>query len=135
MPAGIHPIAPAALRRVSTSIATANLLRDGTGTISPLLTAGANGSVVPSVHVRHLGAVAVASSPMVARLWHRNLGAGTWYLYDEVVLPAATPATAGTAGSAVTFAKTNIALAATDTLGVTISVAESVGFSADIGDY
>lgn len=135
MPAGIHPIAPAVIRRVSTSIATANTLRDGTGTISPFITAGANGSVVPQVSVRHLGAVTVASTPMVCRLWHRNLGAGTWYLYDEVALPAATPTTAAVPGSAVTFAKTNIALAATDTLGITVSVSESVGFSADVGDY
>ncbi len=133
--ANIHPICPDTIRRTSTSIATANTARDGSGTITALITAGPRGSVIPAVNVRHLGAVAVASSPMVARLWHRNLGAGTWYLLDEVALPAATPATAGTVGAAAAFAKINIAIAATDTLGVTVSVSEAVGFSCDAGDY
>lgn len=137
----IHPIAPGSVRRVSTSHATANLLRDGTGTITPLLTAGDNGSVVPSIRVRSIEAVG-ASTPNIARLWHRNAGAGTWYLIDEVALPTATPSQT-VVGAAVAFNLTNIVLGGkvpgsaglADTLGITIGVSAAVAFSADVGDY
>ncbi len=137
----IHPIAPSSVRRISTSHATANLLRDGTGVITPLLTGGDNGSVVPNIRIRSIEAAGV-STPNVARLWHRNNGAGTWYLIDEVVLPTATPSTT-VVGASATFNLTNIVLAGkvpgsaalADTLGITLGVSAAVAFSAEVADY
>lgn len=137
----IHPIAPGNVRRVSTSLATANTARDGSGTITTLLTAGDNGSVVPSIRVRSIEA-AGASTPNVARLWHQNAGTGTWYLIDEVAIPTATPSTT-VVGAAVVFNLTNIVLSGkvpgsasgADKLGITVGVSAALAFSADVGDY
>lgn len=137
----IHPIAPSSIRRISTSHATANTARDGSGIITALLSAGDAGSVVPSIRIRSQAALG-ANTPLVARLWHRNAGAGTWYMIDEIALAAVTSSATAVGASGI-FNLTNIVLggkipgsaALADTLGITISVSESVAFSAEVGDY
>ncbi len=130
--ANIHPITPDTIRNQTLSHATANTLRDGTGTITSLFTAGLRGSVVNRVLATHAGAIGAASTALVARLWKTN--GGTSRLVDEVAIPAATP-TAAVVGTAVTFAKTNIVLVSGDSLGVTLSVSEAVHFAAEGGDF
>lgn len=131
----IHPIAPLTPKRTSVSLATANTARDGTGTITTVVaTAGSNGAVVPSVRARTGVAAGATSTAMVCRLWHQLGGSGSFFLIDEIALTAVSPT--GTAAVAATpFNLTNIALAASDKLLVTQSVAEAVYYTADQGDY
>lgn len=137
----IHPIAPDVGRRVTIAHATANTARDGSGTITALLTAGLRGSVIPAITVRSQAA-AGANTPMVVRLWHRIAGAGTWFLLDEVALTAVTSSNTAV-GASATFPMTNIMLtgqapgsaSGADTLGITITISESVSISCGIGDY
>lgn len=141
MPAQTNPIAPNVVRKLSGSLATANTARDGTGTITTIITGGANGSIVPAIRVRSIEAAGV-STPNVVRLWHRPAGAGTWYMIDEVALLTATPS-ATVVGASAVFATLNIPLTGTvqgvasaaDTLGLTIGASAAVAWTADVVDY
>lgn len=55
MPANTQPIFPLTPNIGMGTVLTANTALDGTGTIVTLLTAGANGSIVDSLTVYHLG--------------------------------------------------------------------------------
>lgn len=111
-------------------VSVANTLRDGTGTLSALATAGAQGALFARVRATHMGAITVASTAMVVRLWVTS-GANK-VMIDEAALPSVTP-TASVPGSTVTFSKTNISLKAGEVLSVTTSVSEAVGFVPDQG--
>lgn len=114
-------------------LSTANALRDGTGTLTLLYTAGANGALINRVQAVSGVAAAATSTLQVLRLW-RTQGA-VKVLESEVLLPSATPGTA-VIGSTVTFPKTNITLKAGELLSVSQTVAEAVHYSADQGgDY
>jgi hypothetical protein len=75
------------------TISTANTNRDGTGTITSVFTAGANGSRVERIEIK---ANATTTAGMV-RLF-RKKGAGAWKLWREYAITAVTPS-----ASAVTF--------------------------------
>jgi hypothetical protein len=107
-----------------------NAARDGTGTLTPLITAGANGALINRVQATSMVAAAAVSTLQVLRLW-RTSGA-VKVLESEVLLPSATPNT-GVLGSIVTFPKTNITIKAGEILSVTQTVSESVGYIADQG--
>ena len=114
-------------------VSVANTLRDGTGTLTPLGTAGPNGALLNRVQVQHMGAIGAASAALIARLW-RTSGA-TKVLESEVALPIVTP-TVSVPGASAVFPKTNISLKAGEILSATISVSEAVGFIPDQGgDY
>lgn len=115
------------------TVSTANTARDGTGTLTPLYTAGTSGATIARVRCIHQGAISVASTAMVCRLWLTS--GATTVMIDEVALASATPS-ASAIGATATFSKTNLVLKGGDILKVTISVSESVGFCADQGgDY
>ncbi len=133
----IHPIAPGTIQtRNVLALSTANANRDGTtGAYSTLLTAGANGSLVPNLVANSAVAAAATSTLQVLRAWVQKGGSGNWFLIDEVLLPSVTPNT-GVLGAAVTFPKVvNYALGPLDKLGVTQTVAEAVHYSAGPLDY
>lgn len=114
-------------------LALLNALRDGTGTLTLLYTAGANGALINRVSAASGVAAAAVSTAQVLRLW-RTSGA-VKVLESEVVLPSATPNTA-VIGAAVVFPKTNITLKAGELLSVSQTVSEAVHYSADQGgDY
>lgn len=91
MAANIAPIFPLA-PRVSwgTSLTTANTAKDGTGTVVTLFTAGAEGSRIDQIKVRHLG----SNIATVLRLFINNgsdtTTAANNVLAHEVSIPAAT---------------------------------------------
>lgn len=55
MPANTQPIFPLSPKVGSGKVLAANTAVDGTGTLVPIFTAGANGSIVDSMTVYHLG--------------------------------------------------------------------------------
>jgi hypothetical protein len=114
----------------------ANTLRDGTGTLVPLVTALAagNGGAVLSLRATHAGAVTVASTAMVVRLWH--VRGSVARLIRELALPSATPTTAGVLGSTVALAAADLPeLLAGDSISATCSVAEAVHFYGTYREY
>ncbi len=118
-------------------ISSANTNRDGTtGAYTTLYTAGTSGAIVNRVKVVHMGAITVASTAMVARLWRTvSVPGAATVLEDEVALTAVTP-TSAVVGATATFSKTNIVLAPGEILKGTISIGEAVGFIVDQGgDY
>lgn len=137
MAANSAPAAVAVINGGATSapvvLALLNAARDGTGTLTLLYTAGANGAIINRVSAVSGVAAAATSTLQVLRLW-RTSGA-TKVVESEVLLPSIAPNTAVLA-AAVTFPKTNITLKAGELLSVTQTVSESVHYVADQGgDY
>lgn len=81
------PIFSQALRLAATSIATANTNRDGSGTIGPVFTAGANGSIVDHVDISAAGTTTAG----VVRLFLYD--GSTYYLWREILVGFITPST------------------------------------------
>lgn len=75
-------------------IATANLLRDGTGTLGTVFTAGANGSRIDTIEVQ---ATAVVTAGMVRLFIYDGTAAR---LFAELPVTAQTPSGTATAWSA-----------------------------------
>ena len=111
-------------------VSVANTLRDGTGTLTALATAGTQGALFARVRATHHGVIGTPSTAMVVRLWVTS--GAVKVMLDEQTLPSVTP-TASVPGATVTFVKTNISLKSGEVLSVTTSVSEAVGFVADQG--
>lgn len=73
-------------RSTMTIISAANTNRDGTGTIEAAFTAGANGSRVDRIEVKALSSTTAG----MVRVFKR-VSAGTWRLWREYAISAATP--------------------------------------------
>jgi hypothetical protein len=85
MPASQNPVFAAALNCGAVSISTANVARDGTGTMGTLITAGANGTLVQTLRVL---AVGTTTAGMVRVFVHNGTSA---FLYEEIPVTAITP--------------------------------------------
>jgi hypothetical protein len=125
----------------STALLTAaNTAYDGTGTVSTIFTAGANGAFVSKVRFK-LGSTAGTSAATVARIFinngSSNAVAANNILYDEITLPAI--AQTQVAATAVFELILNIALPAGYKINVTLGTAPggSTGWYASAlgGDY
>ena len=118
-------------------VTAANTSLDGSGTITPLLTAGADGCLVTSLQARCQATVTATA----LRLWVSLDGGASWALWDEKLMVAYTVAQI-TAQNAVTFVDkvapdTALRLPANAKLGVTSAVALSGGivFVAEFMDF
>lgn len=82
-------------RSESALLSTANVNRDGTGTIVDLFTADAfYGSMVERISIMSAGAISTATSANIIRMWLKR--ASTYRLLAEFAIAIATPsATAG----------------------------------------
>jgi uncharacterized protein YigE (DUF2233 family) len=114
----------------SVNIATANALRDGTGTITSLLTGVAAGTKVFEVTV----SPTVTTTAGMVRLFISQDSGTTWRLFDEISISAATPsATVKVARNTTVY--TNLILSGTTSvLGASTHNAESINVFAFAGD-
>lgn len=129
----VQPIAPSAPRNEQVSLATANTVRDGSGTITSLFVGAALGSVVNRVGLIDAIASGSTSTAKVARLWKTR--SGTSRLIEEKAIVTASPTTSVVC-TRIVFDTTDILLAdSSESLGVTITVAEAVHFTAEGGDF
>ena len=132
--APIYAIAPEAMWN-TTNITAANTAKDGTGTVTTVLTAGTNGSYVTNIRIRPRG----TNVGTVMRIFVNNGGANTTAannsLIEEVTM-AATTNSESAAINGVTIPM-NIALPPGYTLFVTIGTTVAGGFSVTAfgGDY
>jgi len=121
---------------------TANTATDGSGTLSKIFTAGANGSYVQKIRFRPVGTSGTSAvAATLARVFISSSGTtsttATW-LYDEITLPAVTLSITG--ASSVFELPENFALPAGYSLWVTFATstgATGIGYSVVViaGDY
>lgn len=112
------------------NVATGNTARDGSGTITTLLTAVAAGTKVFEV----VAQPAVTTTAGMVRLFLSSDGGSTWALFDELPIPAQTVG-AGAAGARVRKVYDNLVLVGTSAkLGCTTHNSESINVVALAGD-
>lgn len=80
MPANTDPIFPLTLNDGYGTVLTANTALDGTGTVVTVFTAGANGSIVDSITLMHLG----TNIATALRLFIKD-GANYTLFYEETM--------------------------------------------------
>lgn len=117
------------------TVSAANTGLDGSGTITELLTAGADGAIVTSLKAF----ATVTSTAKRLNLFISTDAGTTWKLFDSALMEAYTVANT-TAQTAIVFidkADPNAAvrLPASAKLGVSIMVAEAVQFVSEYTDY
>jgi len=121
-------------KHAAAAVSAANTNLDGTGTITTLLTAGADGAIVTSLKC---WATATGTAKR-CNVFISTDGGTTWKLHDSALMAAYTVANT-TVQTPVTFVdKTDpnaaIILPASAKIGVTIMVAEAVVFTAEYQD-
>ena len=92
----------------SVRISTANTLRDGTGTLGTIHTAGASGAYFKGIRVQFES----ASTANVIRIFKQDAGAGNNELIKELLIPAITPSATIEAASQVWLPEEGIVLSA-----------------------
>lgn len=85
-----NPVLPYQPDVFVSTLAAANTARDGSGSISTLVTGSANGTQVKLIRISSAQATAAANSAMVIRLWISKDTGATWSLMDEAVFSAVT---------------------------------------------
>jgi hypothetical protein len=133
MAAGTLPIYPKAIPgALPTAFTTANTLLDGTGTITTIATAGADGARLDRIFFKARGTV----TDGMIRIFVKN-GGGTYRLIDEVMVEATTPSATAVAWQ-TTWTPTGgvgMLLAAAAVVGVSTENNELFNALPYIGDY
>lgn len=123
MAANTSPIFELAPVIAVVSLAAANAARDGSGTVTTLITGNANGTRIDSIKFISAQATVAATSAMIYRLFLSIDSGTTWTLFDEsAVATITTSATVIGPQSTFTFPNGLNLLDATYKVGVTISV-------------
>jgi hypothetical protein len=136
MAAGIDPIYIAVPEiGFGANLVTANTATDGTGTVSTLMTAGANGSFVEKIFVRHLG----TNVQTVVRIFVNNGGANSTAANNRLIREITVPANtlSQTAASLAIDIPINIPLQAGYSLLATngTTIAAGLALTTIYGDY
>lgn len=109
------------------ALTAASTPRDGTATIVTLVTGGTDGTRVDSIQFLSAQASAAANSVMVGRVFLSTDGGSTWFLFDEVAIPAATASNTVVGTKAVLNYSQGLNLYGTSMkIGVAISVRAGV---------
>lgn len=105
------------------ALTAANTARDGTGTVTTLVTGAAEGTRVDAITFTSAQATAAANSAMVGRVFLSTDGGTTWRLFDEIAISAITASnTAVGARNRLNYAQGILLRNANYKIGVTISV-------------
>lgn len=131
MPANTTPIFTLTPKAATARIAAANTARDGSGTLSDLFTAGANGSRVDFITFTSSQVTAAASAARVQRVFLTDESGLNPRLISEIVLSAVTASNTAI-GATATITFTNGLIINT---GQIIRVSQSIyGSAADATD-
>lgn len=125
-----NPAFIATPRLTSVNVSSANTARDGTGSITSLITGAASGTRVLEIDAQ----CAATSAAALVRIFLSTDSGSTWKLFDEIAITAATVSdTVKGNRNLATYA--NLILPnATYVLGVTTSIAQSTNVFALAGD-
>ena len=122
MPANTSPIFTLTPNSKPVTLTAANLASDGSGVITTLVTAGANGTRVDQVVFRNAQATQAASSNMLGKVFLSDATGSNYRLVSEVLIPATTrSATVIGASGTITFSPA-LTMLPGQLLGCTISV-------------
>ena len=117
----VNPTFTSTVRLTATRITTANTAHDGSGTIAPLITGAAAGTMIFEV----VATAEVNTTPGMIRLWVTTNGGGNWRLYDELTVPQNT-VSASSPGARANRTYTNLRLPdANAQLGATLENAQA----------
>lgn len=122
------------------TLTAANTARDGSGSITTLMTGAADGTRVDQIRFISAQATAAASANNVMRVWRSIDNATTWYLYEEQAETGTTASTTAI-GAVTTFNFPNgiFLKNANHLIGVTMSVRAGAQDDHDVigegGDY
>jgi len=123
MAANTNPIFELVPNNGLVSITAANTAKDGSGTITPLITGGTNGTRVDTIRFISAQATPAASSNRVGRIFLSKDSGTTWNLVDEVVITGATSSnTAAGDKTDITYPNGFILKDSTQILGCAMSV-------------
>jgi len=117
-------------RSVVAEVGTANTNRDGTGTIVAAFTAGASGSRIDRIEIK---AISTTTAGMV-RVFKR-VSAGTWMLWREYQITAATPSASVRATSVLDDEIGEILASSAWEIGVSTHNAEAFKVHISGGDF
>ncbi|MCC6312359.1 MAG: hypothetical protein IT345_15800 [Trueperaceae bacterium] len=131
MAAGTTPIYPATPKSWQAQVTAANTNRDGSGSITTVVTGGSNGTKIDRVRVK----ATVTTTAGLARLWISLNSGTTWRLYTEITVSAIT-VSASTAAFESTYLTPDLLLPDSSALlGATMEKAEATNFIAHGADY
>jgi len=135
---GDSPVWAATPKNGIALINTANANRDGSGTLGTVYTAGSNGGVIDAIFLQSAGAVGVAITAGMLRLFIETGGVAR--LCKEVPVTAGTPS-ASVAGWSALLTPGNglppegLRLAAGNILKASTQIAENFNVVAQAGDF
>jgi len=139
MPANTTPIFVLTPNVGQARVTAANTASEGSGTLTTLFTAGANGSRVDRVTVRNAQVSAAASSANVVRVFITDTSGSNPRLYAEAALPTATRSTSVIGATTTITFLGGLVLASGQLLSVCQSVyagaQDQVDYTAEGGDY
>lgn len=105
------------------ALTAANAARDGSGTITALVSGGTEGTRIDAITFVSAQATAAANSAMVGRVFLSTDSGTTYRLFDEVAIVATTASNSAVgARNRLTYAQGIILKDSTHRIGVTISV-------------
>lgn len=127
---GTTPVFTSTVRVGSVNVSAANTNRDGSGTITSLLTGAAAGTKVFEI----VAQAAVTTTAGMVRIFLSVDGGTTWRLFDELSIAAAT-VSASVKATRISSVYANLVLgSASHVLGCTTHNAESINVIALAGD-
>jgi hypothetical protein len=125
-----NPVFTSTARADFVNVAAANTARDGTGTITTLVTGVAAGTKVFEVDIQ----ATVTTTAGMIRLFISSDSGTTWKMFDEISVAAATPSATVKATRNLTSYNNLILPSSSYRLGVTTNNAESINVFALSGD-
>lgn len=125
-----NPIFTSTARADFVNVAAANTARDGTGTITTLVTGVAAGTKVFEIDAQ----ATVTTTAGMIRIFISSDSGTTWRLFDEITIAAATPSASVKATRNLTTYNNLILPSTSHKLGVTTHNAESINVIALSGD-
>lgn len=139
MPANTSPIFVLTPNTVSVALAAANAATDGSGSITTILTAGANGSRIERVTFVNSQQTAAASTANVGRVFISHDNGVSWFLYAEIAIPTATRSTTAIGARQQIIFSNGLILEAGHLLGATIAAyagaQDRTNVTAEGGDF
>lgn len=117
-------------RLTGVNVSSANTARDGSGSITSLITGAATGTRVLEIDAQ----CAATSAAALVRIFISSDSGSTWKLFDEIAITAATVSDTVKANRNIATYSNLILPSATYQLGVTTSIAQSTNVFALAGD-
>lgn len=112
-------------------LSAGNTGRDGSGTISTLVTGSANGTRIEKVTFVAAGTM-VANSANIGRVWISDTSGANWRLYSEVAISVVTPSASAIGAKQQIVFSGGLIIPLNIQLGVTVHTGDAAGNQFDV---